>query len=66
MLICAAKELGELNPSLYKSTSMDSQDFSPTTEEFAGKVYIKVITTSCNALVSSGGCTGLVHLQLIS
>jgi len=21
---------------------MDSQDFSPTTEEFAGKVYIKV------------------------
>jgi hypothetical protein len=66
MLICAAKELGELNPSLYKSTSMDSQDFSPTTEEFAGKVYIKVITTSCNALVSSDGWTGLVHLQLIS
>jgi hypothetical protein len=36
------KDLGELNPSLYKSISMDSQDLSPTPEEFAGKVYIKV------------------------
>jgi hypothetical protein len=40
--LCAAKELGELNPSLYKSTSVDSLDVAPTSEEFAGKVYLKV------------------------
>ena len=42
---CYYLELGELNPSLYRSVSLDSQEFWGMEEGPPGRVYIKVRTS---------------------